>query len=504
MSNLPLNGTGAPETGSVSPQPAQSSLTAAVVRGAAWNTVGAVAQKAITLGATVIVARLLTPPDYAVAGLAGSVMGIFGMLAAHGFAYALIQRQELTDIACHSVFWFMTVTGLAISVLAVAAAPGLAGFYKQPALIPVMGALALSLLVSMIGAVPNILLQRAMSFREINLISIVGGMLSAVLGIGTAWLGYGYWALITPSIGAGLFMAVYAFRLSGYRPAWAFRWREIKALSTFGFSTLGTNVVYYFAENLDYLIMGRFWSPADFGQYYFAFEKSRQPYYLVMTQIGSTIFPALSRVQQDLDRLRRALLQGTSFVCMIIFPLHVLLIGLADPLVPWIFGEQWRPAVPVFQILAAFAFVRGLASLVGDALLALDRAQTVLAFNVFRITVILPTLVYLGLHRASIVQVPIVLVVVWIVQTPFFVWPLYRQINLSWREAWHSLKDVIEATTAMGLVLILSRTFARVAAWPMWAMVVASILVSSTTYTWLARHTLRQALRRVLTAFGRG
>jgi len=477
--------------------PPGSSLTAQVVRGAGWNVAGSVAQKALTLGAAIVVARLLTPADYAIAGLAMSVMGIFMTLTAQGFAQALIQQRELTSLACHSVFWAMTVAGLALSGLVIASAPWIARLYSQPALVSAMSVLALTLIVTMIGAVPNALLQRAMRFREVNVIGIIGGVLSAILGIGAAWLGYGYWALIIPGIGATLFVAVRGFWLSGYRPARVFRWNALRDLSPFGLSMLGSNLVQYFGDNGDYLIMGRFWLPADFGQYYFAFERSRQPFNLVIGQLSSVFFPAFSRIQADPERMRRAFLRGTSAICLVVFPLHVLLIGLADPLVPWIFGEQWRPAVLVFQVFAAFAFVRGIAALVPAGLLAINRAQAALAFNVFRLVVTLPALLCLGLRGADIVQTSLVLLAIWIAQAPFFIGYFYKQINLSWAESWRNVRSLVGITVLMAIVLVASRVLVEAVSWPAWALVVVCTIVPSATFALLARRQLLETLQPV-------
>ncbi|QLQ08353.1 MAG: oligosaccharide flippase family protein [Anaerolineae bacterium] len=110
------------------------------------------------------------------------------------------------------------------------------------------------------------------------------------------------------------------------------------------------------------------------------------------------MFPAFSKIQDDRERLRRAYLRGTRLVTLIVFPLHVLLVGLADPLVPWLFGPQWQPAVPVFQVFAAYGFVRGLAALTVPSLLAINYAQAIFFFNLFRVAVTVPALLYLGFN----------------------------------------------------------------------------------------------------------
>ena len=146
---------------------------------------------------------------------------------------------------------------------------------------------------------------------------------------------------------------------------------------------LGGSVLNYFGDNSDYLIMGRFWPPVAFGQYYFAFERARQPFYLIISQVGGVVYPAFSRVQHDLDRIRRAYLRGTRLLWLATFPAYVLLIGLAEPLVPWVFGQQWRPSVPAFQAFAAFCFVQTFGALVSAPLLALNYAHVNFYFNAF-------------------------------------------------------------------------------------------------------------------------
>lgn len=487
----------------VPPHSTSVSLTTQVLHGTAWNVLGVVTQKGIVFAATIIVARLLSPNDFAVAGLATAVMGVFVTLTSQGFAQALVQLEDLQKLTCHSVFWSMTVMGFAVGGLAIAAAPLLAQVYSQPALTPVTWALSLSLVFSMIGAVPNALLQREMRFREINMIGIIGGILSAGLGIGAALLGYGYWALILPTIGAAVFTAVRAFWLSGYAPAWTFHVSELKKVSTFGFSVLGSNLLLYFADTADSLIMGRFWLPTDFGQYYFALDRSRQPFDLVSAQLSKTTFPAFSRIQNDVDRLRQAFLRGTQSVCLIVFPLHILLIGLADPLLPWLFGQQWRPAVPVFQIFAAVAFVRGAGTLVPSALLAINRAQAGLVFNLFRVVVILPALVYLGLTRASVLTTAVVLLIIWVVQMPFYIGYLYRKINLSWMDSLRSLRRLIIATVVMGAGLVLTRLGTEAAGCSAWLIVAASGAVSSTVFVLLTWSPINQFVRQARALVGR-
>jgi O-antigen/teichoic acid export membrane protein len=419
--------------------------------------VGTVIKQLVTILATIYVARQLSPNDYSIAGVSLAVMGTFTVLTAQGFALALIQRENLDDLTSHSVFWLMLVVGLLLGSLAILLASPIAAFYQRPELVQIIWILVASLLINMLGAVPNALLERALRFKELNIITVVCAILSAITGILLAWLGYGYWALIIPAVVLSIVTTVGAFLVSGFRPKWLFSIAQVRALSPFGLSLLGSNLVLYLNDNGDYLIMSRFWGVTDFGNYYFAFERSRQPFNLLMSQLNRVIFPAFSQIQKDVDLLRKAIIVGTRHFCIIVFPLYVILIGFADPFVPWIFGEQWRPAIPVFQVFSVFAFARAFAVLVPGTLLAINRPQAHLIFNLFRAIVILPTLFILGFNNANILTTSFVLLLIWILQLPFFVGYLFRKIGIDLKTAWLEFRKLLFATIIMAISMEISK-----------------------------------------------
>jgi PST family polysaccharide transporter len=476
------------------------SLTAWTFHGVVWNVLGTVLRQGMTLASGIIVARLLDPQDFAVAGLAAAIAGLFTAISAQGFATALVREQELTPSKCHSIFYFLLAVGLVLWGLMVAIAPLLVEFYQQSALPPVIVVLGAILVVSLAGSVPDALLTRDMRFREKNIISVVGTLLAAGLAIALAFGGYGYWALILPGAGAALALALGAFWVSGYRPGRSFRWGEVRSVGKFGSAMFGSSLLNYLSDNGDYLIMGRFWPKVDFGYYYFAFERSRQPFDLVGGQIGGTLYPAFSRVQEDLDRIRRAYLRGTRLLAFLTFPLYVLLVGLADPVVPWIFGSQWQPAVPAFQVFAVFCFLRTFGLLVSAPLLALNRAHVAFYFNAFRASVSLPALVCLGLCGAGIVTTALVLVVIWFSQAPFYIGYLYRKIHLRWQEFWQSFGRLLLAAVLMGAIVAGVRVAADMWGLPDWAMVLVAVASSCTAFILITRPVLADLADLVRTA----
>ena len=471
------------------------SLTTLTVHGVLWNVVGTGLRHVAVLGSTVVVARLLEPRDYAVAGLATAFLGIFAAISAQGFATALVRETRLHEATCHSVFWLLSGVGAFLFAAVTVLSPMIAGFYGEPALYAVLPVLGGSLFMTLGASVPDALLTRRMQFRAKNGIRVVASVFGAGLAIGLAVSGFGYWALIVPAVGTAATFAVGSFWLSCYRPACVFYWTRLRSISRFGMSLLGASLLRYLSENADYLIMGRFWPKAVFGHYYFAFERSRQPFRLLSQQVGKVSYAAFTRVQDDSDRMRQAYLRGTRLLAAFTFPGYMLLIGLADPLVPWIFGQQWRPAVSIFQVFAAFCFVRTFGILVSPSLLALNCAHINLRFAAFRVAVTLPAILILGLSGAGVLTVSVVLVAIWIIQSPFLIGYLYIRVRLKWQDFWGAFGRLLLAAALMGITLAVVRVLAEMMLLDDGSMVLIAIVSSSSVFVLLAFPVFGEMLR---------
>jgi O-antigen/teichoic acid export membrane protein len=340
-----------------------------------------------------------------------------------------------------------------------------------------------------------------MRFREINVVTTVGAVLSAGLGIGLAVAGLGYWALIVPVAGGLAWQAVGSFFYARYRPRHGFDAAAFRRVRTFGVVILLGGILRYASDNADYAIMGKYWSEAVrgadlLGLYYFAFEWAQRPFLLVMAQLRSVMFPALSSLQRDASALKDMFLKATHTVSLLLLPLHVFMIGLADPVVPWVFGSQWTAAVPVFQAFAAFGFIRTVASFVPSGLLAVDRPEVSLYFSIFRIAVVLPALFLLGSGGAGIMTTAMVLVAIWYLQTPVYLVMALRILDIRMRDLRAWLRVPLTASAACGGLLALIRVLlgGRVAQ-PV--EVAAAAVLPMLLFLLLSREDLRRTLETV-------
>lgn len=424
-----------------------------MLAGVTWNVIGSAFKIVILLGSSIVIARKLTPEEFAVGGIATAIMGFLTILTFQGFSQVLIQRKEIDNTIKHTVFWISFGLSMMIALIIIFLAPTIANFYNTPELVLILKILVLAIVGGALASIPSALLIKALRFKAINFIQVVAALVSSVIGIGLAIYGYGYWAIIIPLVSSQFIFVVGNMIFSRYFPSLKFSLKDFRSTFKFGSSMLGSKLLQYFNDNGDYLILGKYWAPNMFGQYFFSYEKARQPLQLILSQVHSVIFPAFSKIQDDRNKIRQYFIKGTHIFSMLNFPIHVLLIGYANLIIPFVFGEQWMLAIPVFRIFLIRSLLQSFGLLVPGTLMALNKPHVILYFNMLRFVIIIPTLFYLVKINADIATTAMVLVGISYILIPFFYGYLFKLIGLKIGELWNRFWKLLLSAILMGIVI---------------------------------------------------
>ncbi|WP_295428522.1 MOP flippase family protein [uncultured Thiodictyon sp.] len=354
------------------------SLLLRIAKGAAW-TAGAQWVVQLTQFATsIVLARMLSPSDYGLVGLALVYTGFVTLVANLGMGPALIQRRTIDDGHICAAFWGTAAVSVILFLFSVVAAPAVADFFNQPQLVAIVRVTAIAILFSPLNSILYSLLSRQMAFRSLALVDVAGAIASQGAALIFAVSGWGVWAIVIAQLANPLVRLLLLFRLNRWLPSWRFDPQRFAALFAFSSHLIGFNFVNYFARNLDKVIIGRFLGSAALGYYDMSYQIMLKPLQNVSQTISSPLLPALSSIQEEKAQASEVYRRVTTYIALITFPMMTGIALVAGDFVPIVLGNKWEPAVPIIRILCFVGAIQSVGSTVGDVYLSQGRSDIML------------------------------------------------------------------------------------------------------------------------------
>ena len=202
-----------------------------------------------------LLARLLSPHDYGVAGMvlvASSLVLIFADLA---FGYALVQKEELTEADRSTVFWTNVSAGLLFTLGGIALSGPIADFYRDPSVQPLFAVFSLTFFVTALSSTHIALLSREMNFKTLELRQMLSYAAGAVVGIAVAAKGGGAWAIIFQQLTIAVASTVLLVVLAPWRPKFMYSIASLRSMAGFSGRLFGSRILFYFNRNIDNILV---------------------------------------------------------------------------------------------------------------------------------------------------------------------------------------------------------------------------------------------------------
>jgi O-antigen/teichoic acid export membrane protein len=430
-------------------------LGARVVRGVAWKVVSQVVNQGSRVVVAIILARLLTPGDYGLAGMIIVFSNLVLVLTDIGLGSALVRMKRVSEADLATLFWASFALGAVLTLGGIAASGPIAAFFGEPQLKALFAALSLSFVVTALGTTQRTFLTREMDFRSLELRQMGSSLVAAAIALVLAAEGHGPWAIIGQQIAFAIVSTALLWRLTPWRPAWTFSLKSLRALSGFGMNVFGTHMLWYANRNVSQVLIGRFLGAAPLGAYALAYNVMLAPLSRVVAPVRDVLFPAFSRLQDDPKHLGAAWLRVNRLLAALVLPSMVGVMILAEEFVYAVVGARWRDAIPVIQILAWVGLLQAMQQLNSSVLQARDRTGALLRFA------ILSSVLQLGAFAVGL-QWGIVGVAACYAAVNTFLQPHYtaltaRSVGLSLGACIRSTVGVVQATLLMGAVVLVAK-----------------------------------------------
>jgi PST family polysaccharide transporter len=335
------------------------------------------------MASTIVVARLLSPDDYGVIAMTTPIAGFILIFQNFGLNQALVQAKSLSDEQVNALFFYNMAASAAIALILVLISPLVGMFYEDPRPAYVMGASAATVLMTGAGLQHTALLNRHMRYGALSAVDVTAaavGFLATVLF--AFWLRT-YWALWLGTFVGAVVTALLVWRMSGWRPSWPVRWGSARSMVHFGANLTGFNILNYLSRNLDNVLIAKAWGSAALGLYDRSYKLMMFPIHNINTPLGRVMLPALSRVQDEPERYRRMYVLAIRAIALGSMPGVMAAAICSEVLVPFLLGERWRAASPIFFWLSLAAVTQPISNATGWLFISSGRTKEMLRWALF-------------------------------------------------------------------------------------------------------------------------
>lgn len=352
------------DTGDAEPE----ALSGVVTRGASLAGAGYVITQVLTFAAYLALARLATPADFGRFTAGAVVVNAGAVLGESGIEAALVHRRRQLEAAVNSAFLATLLGGIGLTLVALAAAPLIGLFFHSHETGVVAAVLSGWMMLRMMSIVPDALLMRRFSFARRVFIDPLSTIFFAAGAIPAAAAGLGVWALVIGTYASAILNVTAAWVFARWRPRPRLARRDIwRELSRFGRPVVGGNLIRRLVQEIPVLALGRFSGAGALGQFTYATRIGTQSLGAVVNVGGYVLLPAFSRLSVHDERFRTAVRTALRWLCILSFPVGMLLVPLGTPAVVLIFGEQWRLAGHAAMALGVYCAALGLDSIASEA-----------------------------------------------------------------------------------------------------------------------------------------
>ena len=351
------------------------------VTGVIWTFIQRFMSIFIQFISNIVLARLLTPDDYGCIGMLTIFMLLSATIIDGGFSSALIQKKRPTQEDYSTIFLWNLGLSIVIYLILFCFAPYIADFYHIDLLCPVLRVQGLVLIINACQTVQANQLNKQFKFKKISIVTLLSSVISLAVTILLAYKGYGVWALVVQNLLMAIIPTLVYWLTNKWIPSMVFSTKSFKELFDFGFFMFLTSLTSTLVNNVQGLLIGRFYNAAQMGYY----SKAHRTEMLASTSISQVIsqvsYPLYAELQDNKSMLTNTIKKLTLSVSFLTFPMMLLLTLLAEPIFILLYSAKWLSAVPYFQILCIAGLAICLQSVNSQAIAAIGKSKAMFIWS---------------------------------------------------------------------------------------------------------------------------
>lgn len=363
-------------------------------KGIGWSAIERFSVQGVTFVVQIVLARLLTPEAFGIVGMLTIFLQVAQVFIDSGFANALIKKQDCTDTDYSTVFFYNLGVSIILYLILFFSAPLISVFYSVSLITPVLRVLSFILIINALSIVQKTILVKNIDFKSQSKVTLLSSVLSGLLGVSLAYMGWGVWALVAQQvINSILLLILYVYTVKWY-PKFSFSKHSFLYVFNYGSKLLASSLISVVYHNLYTIVIGKKFTSYELGLYTRAEAFAIFPSNNIGSIISRAAFPLLSKVQDDNVKLVGYYKKLIKFSSFIIFPLMLGLLVVAKPFILVILSEKWIGAVPLLQVLCISWMFDHLCNLNLQLLYVIGRTDLVLKLEIIKKAIAISILIF--------------------------------------------------------------------------------------------------------------
>lgn len=327
------------------------SLKNKTIKGVGWSAADALLGQGVTFIVGLVLARLLSPDEYGLIGICLIFTTVLNGIVDSGFSNALIRKKDITDEDYNTMFTTNMAISIILYVLLFASAPFVSDFFHRVELTALVRVTGLVLFCNALSITQVTILAKRIDFKTKTKASLVSAVVSGVIGIAMAFIGFGVWSLVTQQLSRQLLYTLSLWVLNKWCPKFTFYKDSFKYMWGFGWKLLASGILNNVWNQLYQVVIGKCYTPSTLGHYTRANDYANLFSANLTSIVQRVSYPVLSEMQDNKERMvlgYRKLIKVTMFVTTVCM---ISLGAVAEPMIYTLIGTKWYEAATYLPLI---------------------------------------------------------------------------------------------------------------------------------------------------------
>lgn len=449
----------------------QESLKNKTIKGVGWSAADALLGQGVTFIVGLVLARLLSPDEYGLIGICLIFTTVLNGIVDSGFSNALIRKKDVTDEDYNTMFTTNMAISIVLYVLLFISAPFVSDFFHRVELTALVRVTGLILFLNALSITQVTILTKNIDFKTKTKASLVSAIISGVIGIAMAFMGYGVWSLVTQQLSKQLLYTLCLWVLNKWCPRFTFYKDSFKYMWGFGWKLLASGILNNVWNQLYQVVIGRCYTSSTLGHYTRANEYASIFSSNLTLIVQRVSYPVLAEIQDDKERMvqgYRKVIKVTMFVTAVCM---ISLGAVSEPLIYTLIGTKWHEAATYLPLICISMSLYPLHAINLNILQVLGRSDIFLYLEILKkIVGIVPIVIgiFCGIYYMLLASI-----LTGVISLYLNTWYTGKTLNYSF---WKQLRDIAPSYFT-ALVIALAVYFLKYLSLPYYVVLMLQIIV---------------------------